>query len=442
ADLDLGTVPAEVVDKARACLLHGIVVGLAGVKADFPAIAWKCTPETGSPGGARLLIDGRLTGRAQAAFANGVLLHARVQEDTHGTSHIGTVAIPAALAVAESVGADGKRLLEGLVAGYEVAGALGREYTARTTPRAFRASAIYGPFAAAAAAARILGLDARATANALAFASAFAGGTTESFVAGSMEWHFENGVAAQNGVLAAEIAANGGEGAERALEGRVGFLQAVAGTTEGAERVAAGLGKVWELPNVTFKLCPTCAFNQSPVATMVRLARAHNLQPEDVKRIDIEMNEYEVNYPGMVYQGPFRSVGQTQMSTPFCLSLALVDRGVSLDGLLRFDDPRLLDLVRRVEMHADAGRLPMTVRLRVTTRDGRILEQAQDQRAEEFFVWGFDRVREMARELAPETPFSLAKIEAIADLIAGLDARQPVSTLIDRLIKDHSRRLA
>lgn len=433
ADLRLEQVPDHVVDKAQACLLHGLVVGLAGVRAEFPRIAWACVPETVPGHGARLFVDGRWTGRASAAFANGVLLHSRVQEDTHGTTHAGTTVIPAALATAESVGADGKRVLEAVIAGYEVTAALAREYTAKTTPRGFRASAIYGPFGAAAASAKVLGLDARACAHALAFVSAFAGGTTESFIAGSMEWHFENGVASQNGVLAAEIARSGGAGALSALEGQAGFLRAMAGTTEGLERVTTGLGRQWELMNVTFKLYPVCAFNQSPVTAMLQLLEHHDIQPDDIELIDVEMNEYEVNYPGMAYHGPYQSVGQTQMSTAFCLGLAAARRQVTYDGLLAFHDPRVLEGASKVRMHGNPARSPMTARIQVRTKDGRLLEHGLEQRAEEFYAWGFDRARELARRLAPETPFSAAQIEAIGEAVARLREARPVSELVDRL---------
>jgi len=78
------------------------------------------------------------------AFANGVMFHSRGQEDTHGTMHIGTTVIPTALAVAEWKKSSGKDLLAAIIAGYEVAAAIGKELTPLTTPRGFRASPIYG----------------------------------------------------------------------------------------------------------------------------------------------------------------------------------------------------------------------------------------------------------------------------------------------------------
>jgi len=273
AGLELDELPHAVVDKAKACLLHGLAVGAAGVATGFGQTAEDALGAfDGGP--ATLLVSGRRAPAAAAAFANAALLHARVQEDTHGTAHLGTVLIPAALAVAEESGADGATLLAALVAGYEVGGAFSREFTARSTPRGFRASGVYGPLAAAAAAGRVLGLDADRLASALSFASAFAGGTTESFAAGTSEWHFENAIASQSGLLAARLAAAGAVGADTAFEGDAGFLRAITGRTDGAERVTAGLGTTWEILNVTFKLYPVCAFNQIPVTAAVRAARS------------------------------------------------------------------------------------------------------------------------------------------------------------------------
>ncbi len=191
-------IPVEVVQKAKTCLIHGIGVGLAGYDTDFPRIAAEIAGVNGRGAHeATLLYNGSKCTVMEAAFANAVMLHSRVQEDTHNTAHLGTIVIPVVLALGESRGASGKEILTALIAGYEVGGALSRHYTSQSTPRGFRASSVYGILGASAAAAKLLHLTEEQTAHALGFAASFAFGTLEAFAAGTMEWRFENGVAAK-----------------------------------------------------------------------------------------------------------------------------------------------------------------------------------------------------------------------------------------------------
>jgi 2-methylcitrate dehydratase PrpD len=422
----------EVVDKAKACLAHGLIVGAAGVATGFGSIAEEALG-AGDGGSALIFGSGRRTSAPAAAFANAALLHARVQEDTHGTAHLGTVVIPAALAVAQDVGADGATVLAALVAGYEVGGALSREFTARSTPRGFRASAIYGPIAAAAAAARTLELDAAQTASALSLASAFAGGTTESFAAGSMEWHFENAIASQSGVLAARLAAAGAVGADTAFEGNAGFLRAVAGSADGAELVAAGLGRVWEILNVTFKLYPVCAFNQIPVTVAVRAAGKSSFAAGEIEQVSVEMNDYEAAYPGMGARGPFATIGETLMSTRFCIALALTGQRVTVPDLMRFDDAPLLSLVERIDVAGNSERPPMTAAISVRLRDGRELVEQSDPDPAAVLSWGFTGACELARALQPETQLSADAVESMLQAVASLDELPDVESIVEPL---------
>src|SRR6185312_7312609 len=106
AELDVDTLPDAVRERAKACLIHAMVVGIAGGAADFGRHAEQTSDgsiEQPAAGGyARSLVTGHWHPAAAAAFINGVHLHARAQEDTHGTFHPGVSVIPAALAAAET----------------------------------------------------------------------------------------------------------------------------------------------------------------------------------------------------------------------------------------------------------------------------------------------------------------------------------------------------
>lgn len=431
AELEASDLPDAVLDKAKACLAHGLLVAAASQATEFGTLAEQAVAPLEGP--ARMLTSGRTASAAQAAFVNAALAHGRVQEDTHGTSHLGTVVLPAALAAAEERGADGASLLAGVVAGYEVGAALGGDLTAASSARGFRASAIYGPPAAAAAAGRVIGLPAERLAAAIAFASAFAGGTLQSFAAGTMEWHFQNAMAAQTGVTCARLAEAGGQAAEDAFEGAAGFLRAFADARDAASSVGEHLGREWEILEVTFKLYPVCAFNQIPVAAAIAALKASGAEAADVEHVRIEMNAYEAGYPGMSRGEHFETVSQTLMSTRFAVASGLVHGNVTYAGLQRFDEQAVRALIPRIEIVPDDSREQMTAKVLLKATGGREHEEVVDDPSE-LLVWDFARAPEMARRLLAETQMSESDLDSLLDLIGRAEQLESAGELLNPLL--------
>ena len=278
AEARLGGWPDEVRSKAKACLLYGLAVGAAGARTRLPRQMARMLDRTESEGGdgsAHRLLDGKRTAPGAAAFANAVLLHARIQEDAHPAGHVGVVVLPAALAAAEHTGADGEALLAGIVAGYETALRIGRGHAAAASRQGFRTTPLYGVIGAAAAAARLHGLPAERTVDALALAANLAGGLREFAVAGTDEYVLQAGSAARSGLTAAWSAAEGMRGAPTILEGPAGFLRAY-GAEAGAvdSRLVEGLGTSFEMMAVTAKRWPVCQFHRGVVRGVIALRTA------------------------------------------------------------------------------------------------------------------------------------------------------------------------
>jgi 2-methylcitrate dehydratase PrpD len=435
-NLSYETLPKEIIEKAKTCMLNGIGIGIACHKTEFARIARETikAEELGmaQEKSATVFCDGARVSVMGAAFANAVLFHGRAQEDTLGSSHTGTVITPAALALAEREGNPGKEIIAAIVAGYELVGALDREVSAFTTPRGFRASAVFGIFGSAAAASKLLGLSKEETIHALGFAAAFASGTLECFAAGAMEWRFEVGVASREGILAALIARNGGQAARTAMEGNTGFLKAFADTTEKAEAIVGSLGKRWEILNAGFKPYPVCAFNQTPVVAMLDLIEEYTLEPEQVEKILIRVNPYEYNYAGMNYRGPFSTIGATLMSTPFCLAVACVDKSVTLDGISQFTDPKILDLIEKTEHIPDENIPRFSCIIDVDRKEG---EKATKEMiiTPEYYNFDLDKTVALAKRVTSEADIAPAKVETLVEIIGNLDAAQNVRELTEEL---------
>ncbi|WP_164553324.1 MmgE/PrpD family protein [Brevibacillus marinus] len=431
--LDYAELPARVVEKAKTCLIHGIGVGLAGYQTDFPRIAADIAKKAGtSDQQATLLYDGSTAAPMEAAFANAVLFHSRVQEDTHNTAHLGTVVIPVALALGEAGRKSGKELLSALVAGYEVGGALSKHYTAYTTPRGFRASSVYGIFAATAAAAKLLGLSEIQTVHALGFAASFAFGTLEAFTAGSMEWRFENGLAAKNGLLSALLAQHGAVATRYAFEGKAGFLHAFAGNREEPLKCAESLGKAYELMNVTFKLYPVCAFNQTPVINTLQLTEERDIPLEQIEAITIEMNEYEANYPGMSAKGPFANISQTLMSAPYCVAVALLEKDVTLANLQKYDHAELNRLIAKTTVLPSRQLQPLSSKISIRLHNGQVLVREMNI-SEEYYNLGIDQDIQLIRGLIGEMPIGRAQLDQLIDDILHLEEIGDTSVMLHHI---------
>lgn len=432
ADLEVDALPLPVVERAKGCLIHALAVGMAGSAAGFGRRAEQVTPGVSSPpnrrGYARSLVTGQWHPASTAAFINGVHLHARAQEDTHGTFHPGVSVVPAALAAAEASAVDGRTLLAAVVAGYEVGIALSKPLTDLTTPP-FRATAVFGPVAAAAAVARIRGLSGERTTSALAIAASISGGTSESFGAGTDEWHFQSGIAATSGLMAAQLAEAGVAGSRAAFEAEAGFLDCFSRSREAAEMIARDLGRSWNMLEVTFKPYPVCAFNQAPAMLAVRL-RESGLHADEVASIRLQMNEREATYPGMPSRGPFTSTSQTLMSARFAFATGLVHGDITYGLLQHFTDPQVLDLIGKIDLVGESARPAKTAHATVGLVDGTAVQDAIED-SDAMLSWDTDGVVRNAERLADEIPLSTKELETLIDSVATL----PDAPSIDPLIR-------
>lgn len=419
--------PGAVVAKLRCNLLHDLTCAMAAA-AEGEAV-WATVRGRG-PGEATLLVDGERVDAEDAAFANGALMHTRAQDDTHFAAkvHVGSAVIPAALALAEREGADGAAFARAVVAGCEVAAAVGERLTATTTRRGFRASSIFGPLGAAAAGASLLGLDAEGTSNAIAIAASLSGGLNQTWIDGTSEYRLELGMAARHGVHAARLAAGGFTGAAHWYEGAAGFMNAFAGA--GADDGAPWeLGERWRVLDVTYKPHPVCAITQSAVQVAIDLAARHDIDPQGISGVRVHLNPDDRSYPGTVNEGPFRDVAATLMSAQFCVAMALADRAATLAGLRRFDDPLLSRLVGVTDVLADAELPSLAGRVEVDLDGGgRISGELIPD--EDTYGWDWQGVLANVVRLEPEIPAGRERLDELERAIAGVTELPSVAPLV------------
>jgi len=311
-----------------------------------------------------------------AALANGAMTHAFELDSLtkpDSGSHPGATVFTAALAVAQDRGLSGRDLLAALVAGSEVMFRVGHATKHSNEARGFHAPGTTGPFGAATAAGRLMGLDTEKMTNALGVAGSCAGGLLEFAHAGNgaMVKRLHMGRAAEGGVLAASLAAQGFTGPTSVLEGEYGFLRVFCNEWDMAE-LTHGLGKDYFTLDIMLKryACHITAHN--PVEAALDLKNEHKFTAADVASIAIAGNDRMVktnNIPAPP------DVMLAQYSIPFSVALSLyrnpIDPRSFDDGVVH--DRAILDLASRTKMVATPGqdRRNLAASVTIKLKDGR-----------------------------------------------------------------------
>jgi 2-methylcitrate dehydratase PrpD len=426
-------IPPDVVARAKVSLVHNLAMAIAGRTRERvgQAAAKRFWAE---PAEATLLHDGTRVSVAAAALANGALMHARSQDDTHpgSTSHPGGAVMPAALALAELQRASGRDFLAAVILGYEALFRVGRDHHEAITARGFRAAGVLGGFGAAAACAKLLGLSADQATHALGLVAHLSGGLSQVWREGSDEWPFQLGFAAQNGILAARLALAGATAGREILEGSGGFFRAYAGDTAAVTTADRTFAPHWGLRDVTVKPFPVCAILQGPLQAALRLARAQDVDAGRVARVALALNPYEADYPGIDNPGPFVSNTATKMSAQFSLAVALLDRRMTMDDLYRLGDTRVLALAPKVSVVRDPAMPMRESRIRVELTDGRVLEDGIDTTVGQPTLV---EMSEFCATLARETGTAAGIFAAMMHAVERLDSAPDVTGLISAMTR-------
>jgi 2-methylcitrate dehydratase PrpD len=423
---------------AAGAFLDTIGVTLAGASEPAARIVQQVISGGGS-GPCRVLGASICASATNAALANGTAAHAHDYDDMCFVSlaHPSAPLAAAALAAAEIAHASGPALLDAYIVGFEIEGRLGRAMNPRHYQRGWHCTSTLGTIGAAAAASRLLGVDATRADHALAIAASEASGLKENF--GSMVKPLHAGLAARNGVLAAELARAGMTASLSAIDGPQGMLAAMDSASLTLDTVIGDLGSRWEIldTGITVKLYPSCAATHPSLDALLDLRRRERFTATDVASVEIGVDP--VTPTVLLYEQPANAL-EAKFSMPFCAAAAIVDGHVGLDT---FDDARVRDpqiramrsrVVMRIDPTLNAAAPPLT-QARVTVRlaDGRELTAVADG------ARGYPAKPASGDELdakflscaARAMPESRAR-EALAAL-RGLESARDVHELLQRL---------
>jgi 2-methylcitrate dehydratase PrpD len=304
-----------------------------------------------------------------AAFINAIAGNLLDYDDTHLRTviHPSAPVAPATLALAEQRGLSGAAMLHAFILGAEVECRIGNAVSPGHYARGWHITSTCGVFGAAAAAAKLLGLNATQTWHALGIAASQSAGIIENLPSAAKNVSVGN--AARNGLFAALLAEQGYTAAPAAIEGALGWARAM-GDEPAVAEVTDDLGEHWELLSNTYKPYPCGIVMHSVIDACLELRR--QIAPEDIAEIVISGEQL------LLDRGDRRVTNErdARVSIHHCAAVAFL---LGAAGLREFaeetvHDPAVVALRARTTARLDSGSPRGAATASVRTHDGRHLE--------------------------------------------------------------------
>jgi 2-methylcitrate dehydratase PrpD len=351
AGVEYGDLPEAAVDTVVRAVTDTVGVTLAGTTANAGrrATAAAAVDPGGADVGALLGVTG--ADRPEAtALRVGTAGHALDYDDLSWAmdGHPSVTLVPPLLALAPETGASGRDLVAAYAAGFETACAVAEPVSPGHYEAGWHATATFGTFGAAAAAAHLLGLDAATTRRALTVAASMPAGLKRNF--GSMTKPLHAGLCARSGVTAARLAREGLTADPRAVTGDGGFWDLYSPESVGAFSV----GDRWRLreEGVHVKAYPCCYFTHSAVAAAAELGET--VAPERVESVSVTAAQGAAD--ALHHTDPETGL-EAKFSMEYTVASGLVRDRVGLDTFApeAVDHPAVQRVRERVGFTVDEG---------------------------------------------------------------------------------------
>ena len=419
------TLPAAAIDVAKHVTLDGLAVTLAGSTEPLGVgrISIEYVKAMGGAPQASVVAGGFKTSMQSAAYANGTMAHALDFDNTwYPLNHPTSPTLPAILAVAEHEGLTGRKVIEAIVAAFEVQGRVRLAATGMETGSGFHKPGMTGTLGAVAGVGRALDLDHRQMLMALGLAGSRAGSIAIN--TGTMTKSSHSGHAARMGVECAVLARMGWT-ASADLFGPKGFFDTFFHGQGEPQKLVDGFANPLRMidPGVGFKKHPSNYFTHRPIDAALALRAEHRIDPARIERV-------EVVFPRFDYVNrPLPETGlDGKFSVQYTTAIALLHGEVTIDSFtneMRFH-PDVEALLRRVVLKVDDA-IPtdfdrMHTIVNVTLENGTQLSK----RVAELSGWiGHPLTREER----------VRKFNACARRVIESGAAERVIELVDRLEK-------
>ena len=428
AGLDYDNLPPPARELVRQCVLDYLGVAVAGASDGLVRLLLDEMNEAGGAPKASVIGHELRLPALSAALVNGAAAHALDYDDVNMAmpGHPSVAILPALLALAELRRSSGHAVATAFVAGYETACRIGAALQPGHYNLGFHSTGTIGSFGAAAACARLLGLDAETTAIALGIAGTQAAGLKSQF--GTMCKPFHAGKAAQNGLLAARLAARGFSSRTDIVECVQGFALTHGPDFAPAAALAEPEGGLHLFANL-FKYHAACYLTHAPIECARRLREDHRLEPDAIAGITLRLDascERVCNIPA-----PSDGL-QSKFSLRQTVAMALA--GVDTASLGAYSaenarDPRLVGLRERVVLDWQDSWPQTLSELELELTDGRRPMARHDAGIPAGDI--ADQGRRLAAKFDSlvEPVLGPSRTRELRETIAGLDSLADIGTL-------------
>ena len=322
AGTQFDALPLEAVAMAKRMVLDTLAVAWAGADAEgVAAVRDGLLAGGGAGGGAALWGVRGAAAVVDCAFLNSLSAAALDYDSLHvpAVIHPDIVTLPALLATAQSVRADGKALLAALVLADDLACRLS------LSTREFKGwwyTSLHGVFGAAAGSARLLGLDAAGITNALGIALSQAGGTQQSILEKSQTKRMQSAFAARAGAFSALLASWGTRAPRETFEGRGGLYRLY--ESGDAAVVLDKLSERYHGTANSIKKFPSCGCNHALIEATLQLMREHGLSPGRVAGATARISPYMNRIVGGIYRPGDSPQVSAQFSAQYSVACAVM----------------------------------------------------------------------------------------------------------------------
>jgi len=425
--LSFNTLPHTVIQRAKTVTLDtlGVLLAASAKKYQASDLGVKFIQSVGGRPESTVVRTSLKTSCVNAAFANGTIANVIELDDSHNasTAHTAAVIIPAALAVSERMGVDGKSFIRAIVIGYDA----GCRVCLSLDPavlykRGFHPTAIGGCFGAAAAAASILNLDKERLINALGLAGCQASGLMAwEAEPKQMSKSFQTGIASRNGVTAALLAQMGFAGPPDIFEGKYNIFNAFSGQSK-PEELIKELGVRFEIMGTSLKRHACCRFIHAALDGFLEIIEYNHIKPKDIKQILLEFPKSAVP---VIDNNELLS-----HNAQYMIAVAAVDKKIKVDQIFedKRRDCRVLDLYKRVKVLGNLEleklffeRGKRSSIIEVITQDGRKLKKRVDcPKGDPENFLSQEEVKEKFIDLARQV-ISIEQGEEIVELVDKLE---------------------
>lgn len=373
AETPLEALPKPAVEMGRLAVLDWWGVAVGGVEEPVTRLLRDAMPEPEGP--ASVLGTDRTASPVTAALWNGTASHALDYDDTVLAlpGHVTAPLLPGLVAIAETRKTPGRDVLLAFVLGVEVMCRVSRAVAPGHYRAGWHATATLGRLGAAAACARLLGLDAKGVDRAVGLAAAQLAGIHESF--GNMGKPFQVGRAAADGLLSALLAARGVTGPSGILD-HAGWVRRLSPDWAPA-RLADGLGQEWAVNEVFFKRFPCCFATHAALTALLDLAPRPDAAA--IEAVDLEVCRTTLLVADQ--RQPDTGLGG-KFSITYCAASALLRGHVREEQFTAeaVRDPAARALASRVRLFPQADLDESRAKAVVRLRDGSVREQIGDLR--------------------------------------------------------------